>query len=184
MSMQTKWMVTINGLVRRPFRLTLNELKQRRKRTVEAVHACIGSPLAPEVPQRRVINVVWGGVALDELLDEARVESQATFVWSYGLDYGEFYGTTSDSYLKDLPLRRGAAGDVLVAYEVNGQPLPVENGFPVRLVVPGFYGTNSVKWLYRMTLADRRADGPFVTTFYNDREPGTTEDGGPRLRRA
>jgi DMSO/TMAO reductase YedYZ molybdopterin-dependent catalytic subunit len=154
------------------------------QRTVEAVHACVGSPLAPRVPQRRVVNVVWGGVALDELLDEAQVEAQAAFVWSYGLDYGEFHGTTSESYLKDLPLRRVAAGDVLIAWEVNGQPLPIENGFPARLVVPGFYSTNSVKWLYRMALANRRADGPFVTTFYNDREPAPGEEGGVRLRPA
>jgi DMSO/TMAO reductase YedYZ molybdopterin-dependent catalytic subunit len=150
---------------------------------VEAVHACVGSPLEPEKPQRRVVNVVWGGVALEELLDEAQVEPEAAFAWSYGLDYGDFFGTTSESYLKDLPLRRVAAGDVLVAYEVNGQPLPIENGFPARLVVPGFYGTNSVKWLYRMTLAPGRADGPFVTTFHNDREPAS-DGAGVRLRPA
>jgi DMSO/TMAO reductase YedYZ molybdopterin-dependent catalytic subunit len=129
-----------------------------------------------------VVNVVWGGVALDELFDEAQVEPGATFLWSYGLDYGDFQGTHNDSFVKDLPLRRVAAGDVLVAYEVNGEPLPVENGFPVRLVVPGFYGTNSLKWLYRITLAERRADGPFVTTFYNDPAPEAAGETGARGR--
>jgi DMSO/TMAO reductase YedYZ molybdopterin-dependent catalytic subunit len=58
--------------------------------------------------------------------------------------------------------------DVLVAYEMNGALLPPENGFPARLVVPGYYGTNSVKWLTRITLADARATGPFTTRWYND----------------
>ncbi|HXA52940.1 MAG TPA: molybdopterin-dependent oxidoreductase [Candidatus Acidoferrum sp.] len=176
------WTLDIDGLVQGPMRLSLDDLKGREKRTVEAVHACCGSPLTPRIPKRRVVNVVWCGVALDDLLRAAEVEPSARFVWSYGLDYGDFEGTHSDSFVKDLPLLRLAAGDVLVAYEVNGRPLPIENGFPVRLVVPGFYGTNSVKWLYRMTLAERRADGPFVTTFYNDPEPADAGDGGGRGR--
>ena len=58
---------------------------------------------------------------------------------------------------------------MLLAYELNGAPLPAEHGFPVRLVVPGYYGTNSVKWLWRLHLAGHRAEGPFTTEFYNDR---------------
>jgi DMSO/TMAO reductase YedYZ molybdopterin-dependent catalytic subunit len=98
----------------------------------------------------------------------------ARFLWSYGLDEGDFAGTSNEWFLKDLPLERLAAGAVLLAYELNGSPLPAEHGFPVRLVVPGYYGTNSVKWLWRLHLAERRADGPFTTVFYNDR-PGAQE---------
>jgi DMSO/TMAO reductase YedYZ molybdopterin-dependent catalytic subunit len=72
-----------------------------------------------------------------------------------------------DQYVKDLPIER-VSDDVLVATEMNGEPLDAEHGFPARLVVPGFYGTNSVKWLTRITLADVRADGPFTTRWYND----------------
>ena len=60
------------------------------------------------------------------------------------------------------------ASDVLVAYEMNGSPLRPGHGYPVRLVVPGYYGTNSVKWLNRLTLAETRAKGPFTTRWYND----------------
>jgi DMSO/TMAO reductase YedYZ molybdopterin-dependent catalytic subunit len=70
---------------------------------------------------------------------------------------------------------------VFIAYELNGRALPAEHGFPARLVVPGFYGTNSVKWLMGMTIADSRATGPFTTRWYNDpvlddagRETGAT----------
>jgi sulfane dehydrogenase subunit SoxC len=100
----------------------------------------------------------------------------ARYLWSYGCDHGEFGGTRNPAYLKDLPLARVREGGCLVAYELNGDPLPAEHGFPARLVVPGYYGTNSVKWLYRMTLADRRAGGPFTTVFYNDRPPDSGGD--------
>ena len=88
-------------------------------------------------------------------------------MWSSGADHGVFEGDRCDAFVKDLPLERVAA-DVLIAYEMNGAPLPPENGYPVRLVVPGYYGTNSLKWLIRLTLADGRAAGPFTTRWYND----------------
>jgi sulfane dehydrogenase subunit SoxC len=72
------------------------------------------------------------------------------------------------------------AGDVLVAYEMNGHPLPAEHGFPARLVIPGWYGTNSVKWLSHMTLSDRRADGLFTTRLYNDVDADAPDGSRPR----
>lgn len=163
-----QWSLAIDGLVRRTQVFTLDDLKARPKTMVEAMHQCVGNPLEPNVPTRRVANVRWGGVDLAALLDELAIEPQARFLWSYGLDGGDFAGTSCDWYVKDLPLERLAAGGVLLAYELSGAPLPAEHGFPVRLVVPGYYGTNSVKWLWRMHLAERRAEGPFTTVFYND----------------
>ena len=83
------------------------------------------------------------------------------------------------AYVKDLPISR-VEQDVLIAYELNGAPLAPENGFPARLVVPGFYGTNSVKWLTRVTVADARAPGPFTARWYND--PELDERGKPTGR--
>ena len=162
------WSLTIDGLVGRSLTLDLAGLTGRPKKIVEAVHQCCGNPLEPSVPTRRVANVRWGGVDLAALLDEVQVDPRASFLWSYGLDGGDFGGTSCEWFVKDLPLGRLAAGDVLLAYEVNGAPLPAEHGFPVQLVVPGYYGTNSVKWLWRLHLADRRATGPFTTVLYND----------------
>jgi sulfane dehydrogenase subunit SoxC len=162
------WSLTIDGLVQRPLTLTLEALKARPKTVIEAVHQCCGSPMEPTVPTRRVSHVRWGGVDLAALLDDAGVSLDARFLWSYGLDGGDFAGTPCDWYLKDLPLERLQAGGVLLAYEINGAPLPAEHGFPLRLVVPGYYGTNSVKWLWRLQLADRRAEGMFVSELYND----------------
>jgi DMSO/TMAO reductase YedYZ molybdopterin-dependent catalytic subunit len=170
------WSLAIDGLVERPLRLTLAELRRRPRVEVASVHQCCGSPLKPEVPTRRVCNVVWGGARLADLLAECRPRPEARFLWASGADHGVFQGVACDTFVKDLPLARAPA-DVLVAYEMNGAPLPAENGFPVRLVVPGFYGTNSVKWLTRLTLADARASGPFTTRWYND--PVRNEAGQP-----
>ncbi len=178
-----RWSLTIDGLVERPRTLTLEGLKARPKAVVEAVHECCGSPMEPKVPTRRVANLRWGGVDLAALLDEVGIAPGARFLWSYGLDGGDFAGTHCDWYLKDLPLDRLKAGDVLMAYELNGTPLPAEHGFPVRLVVPGYYGTNSVKWLWRLHLADRRAEGQFASVLYNDRlDPEDVAAGQPARR--
>jgi len=163
-----QWRLHVDGLVSRPLIYDLDRLKALPKKIVEAVHQCCGSPLEPTVATRRVVNVRWGGVDLATLLDEAGVDPRANFVWSSGLDGGTFAGEPCDWFTKDLPLKRLAAGDVLVAYEVNGAPLPIENGFPVRLVVPGFFGTNSVKWLWRLRLGEGRSTSLFTTKFYND----------------
>jgi DMSO/TMAO reductase YedYZ molybdopterin-dependent catalytic subunit len=101
------------------------------------------------------------------VLADCRPSAAAQYIWSYGADSGDFSGVVVDAYMKDLPIARVEA-DVLIGYELNGSELPAEHGFPARLVVPGFYGTNSVKWLTRMTLADSRAVGPFTTRWYND----------------
>ncbi|MGA8399066.1 MAG: molybdopterin-dependent oxidoreductase [Stellaceae bacterium] len=169
------WSLTIDGLVRRKLTLDRAALAALPQTQIESFHQCAGAPLRPDLPMRRVMNVVWNGVLLSELLKRAEVLPEARFLWSYGLDGGSYEGHTVESYVKDLPLDR-IAESVLVATELNGAPLPPEHGFPARLLVPGFYGTNSVKWLKRIRLADRRAEGPFTTALYND----PAEDGGRR----
>ena len=176
------WTLAVDGLVREPLTLTFKDLEGFPKRTVAACHQCAGNPLTPRVPTRRVASVVWGGLDVRDLLSVAGVLPEATFLWSSGADSGDFAGVHHENYIKDLPLDRVAQGDVLLAYEVNGAPLPPEHGFPVRLVVPGFYGPNSVKWLTRVQLADRRADGPFTTTFYNDPVDDGQHEPAPTVR--
>src|SRR2546430_2537837 len=128
------------------------------KVSVTSVHQCAGSPMAPSEPTQRVCNVTWAGARLADILAECEPRPTARFVWSTGADYGEFSGGSVEAYVKDLPINR-VKSDALVAYEMNGAPLAPEHGFPARLVVPGFYGTNSVKWLTRMTLPEARAPG-------------------------
>ena len=93
---------------------------------------------------------------LFDVLADCRPSSAAKYIWSHGADSGEFSRVVVDPYLKDLPIA-SVEDDVLIACEINGSALPAEHGFPARLVVPGYYGTNSVKWITRITLAERRA---------------------------
>lgn len=153
------WTLHISGLVRKPALFTFDEIRQMPKIEVESFHQCAGYPSNPTIATRRVGNVVWGGVDLKTLLDSIGILPEARFLWSYGLDHGEYDGIRSGAYLKDCPLDRLLGGGILLAYEINGEPLDAEHGFPLRLLIPGFYGTNCVKWLSRLHLADARADG-------------------------
>lgn len=164
------WRLDITGLVKQPLRLRLPDLARFTPARVEAVHQCAGNPLAPTVATRRVACVVWEGVWLRDVLADAGICPEAAYIWSDGADVGVFEGDAVSFFRKDLPLAR-LNEDVLLATRINGERLPPRHGGPVRLVVPGFYGTNSVKWLWRLTLADRRADGLFTTKYYNDALP-------------
>jgi DMSO/TMAO reductase YedYZ molybdopterin-dependent catalytic subunit len=161
------WSLTIGGLVHRPLRLTLADLMRRPRVEFTSIHQCCGSPMTPNEPKRRICNVTWSGVRLADVLAECQPEAAARYVWSSGADHGGFQGDAVDAFVKDLPLDRVGA-DVLIAFAMNGAPLKPEHGYPARLVVPGFYGTNSVKWLTRLTLAGTRATSPFTTRWYND----------------
>jgi sulfane dehydrogenase subunit SoxC len=171
------WRLSVGGLVERPCQITFDDLKQLPKRAVESFHQCAGDPRNHRDAKRLVGNVVWGGVDLAELLARAGIRPEARYLWAYGLDSGTYEGLGGSNFQKDMPLARLAEGGVLVAYEINGAPLPPERGFPVRLIIPGYYGTNDVKWLCRLELTEHRAKGPFTTTLYNDPDdeaPGTT----------
>lgn len=128
-------------------------------------------PRRPDLAARRVANVVWGGADLAEVLRRCGIRPEARYLWAYGLDRGDYDGVSAERYVKDMPLTRLAEGGVLLAYEVNGEPLMPEHGFPLRLIIPGYYGTNTVKWLWRIELGEQRPAGPFTTELYNDPDP-------------
>ena len=84
-----------------------------------------------------------------------------------GEDSGLWAGEYRDQYVKDVPLGKVLEDDCILAYEMNGAPLSAEHGYPIRALIPGFYGTNSVKWLRRVTLAPRRSESLFTMKYYN-----------------
>ncbi|HZU90031.1 MAG TPA: molybdopterin-dependent oxidoreductase [Stellaceae bacterium] len=166
-----RWRLDIAGLVERPLTLSFDDIRRLPARQVESFHQCAGAPRRPDLAARRIANVVWSGVDLAALLRSCGVRAAARFLWAYGLDHGEYDGVAARWYVKDVPMARLAEGGVLLAYAVNGEPLTPEHGFPLRLIVPGYYGTNTVKWLWRLELAEQRAAGPFTTVLYNDPLP-------------
>lgn len=165
------WSLRVDGLVAKVLRIGLPQLRALPSVTVTAVLECFGNPLQPALPVRRVANVRWRGVPVRALLNAAGVEARATSVWAQGLDFGRFDGIDCACYLKDLPLDTVAERGI-IAYEMNGEPLTGEHGFPARLFVPGYFGTNNVKWLTALTLADRRPEHLFTTRLYQRAEPG------------
>ncbi|TWS99662.1 molybdopterin-dependent oxidoreductase [Reyranella sp. CPCC 100927] len=166
---QSAWRLRIDGLVERPLHLSFDDLIRRDSVAVTAFHKCAGTPTVdPEPTPDRTGNVMWRGVRLRDLVEEAGLLADATHIWATGADGGTFQGHPITAYQKDVPLAKALAPEVLVAWSMNDHALSTERGGPVRLVVPGFYGTNSVKWLTAITVADRRATGPFTTRWYND----------------
>jgi DMSO/TMAO reductase YedYZ molybdopterin-dependent catalytic subunit len=163
------WRLVVDGLVDRPFSIDLEILKSLPLTTITSFHECYGSPLKmSETNLLRVGNVKWTGVRLSLLLKHAGVQPGANFVWSEGLDSGSFAGKQIDVFRKDLPIEKALSDEVLVAFAMNGEPLRKERGGPVRLVVPGWFGTNMTKWLSRLSVQSTRAAGHFTTTWYNE----------------
>lgn len=95
------------------------------------------NPLEPASPQRRIVNVMWGGASVRDVLEMVDVDLTARYLWSFGADHGAFAGIDVNAYNIDLPLNRAVSGDVLLAYEPNGHPLPAIVNTGVYRVYPG-----------------------------------------------
>ena len=156
------WRLEIDGLVEQPLSLSLvgSALAARRSRSSRRWSApgtggCTSSRTSSVSPGcwRRSGNARWKGVALASLLEEAGLRDGAVEVLFEGLDRG-VEGGEEQFYARSLPLAEARRDDVLLAYEMNGVPLPPQHGFPLRLLVPGWYGMTSVKWLSRITALD------------------------------
>jgi sulfane dehydrogenase subunit SoxC len=148
------WRLEIGGRVEHPLTLTLDELKARPARTLAVTLECAGNGRALMEPRsvsqpwlaEAVGTAEWTGTPLAPLLEEAGMRPDAVEVVFTGLDRG-VQGDVEQDYARSLPLEEAMRGDLLLAYAVNGQPLPPQHGFPLRLVVPGWYGMTHVKWL-------------------------------------
>lgn len=169
------WTLAVEGLVETPLRLAREEVLAMPATEVTAVIECAGNPFRPTHPVRRAGNVVWRGVPIRSLLDRAGMRAGARYVWFEGQDSGTYGGAFTAAYVKDIPLDKAMAGDVLLAWAINGEPLTAEHGFPFRVIVPGYYGTNSVKWVSRITVSDRRPEGLFTTQLYYEQAAGCSE---------
>jgi len=171
------WRLTVGGRVAAELSLSLADLRRREPLEVVATMECAGNGRARLEPrpvsQPWLLEAVgtgrWRGVPLRSLLEEAGVLAGAQEVVFAGLDHGIENGVEQD-YARSLPLEEARRGDVLLAYELNGVPLPPQHGFPLRLLVPDWYGMASVKWLSRISVVEE----PFA---------GYQQEQGYRLRR-
>jgi DMSO/TMAO reductase YedYZ molybdopterin-dependent catalytic subunit len=182
------WRLRVDGCVERPIELDLEALRSMPSRTVQVTMECAGNGRAELAPRPisqpwlsgAVGTAEWTGVPLTDLLREAMPASGALEVAFTGADHGFERGVEQD-YERALPLGDALGGDVLVAYEMNGAPLPVQHGFPARLVVPGWYGMAHVKWLVRVRVLDQPYDGYQNAVAYRLRQE-PEEPGDPVTR--
>jgi sulfane dehydrogenase subunit SoxC len=171
------WRLEVGGLVERPLSLSLEELRGRAAVELAVTMECAGNGRAHVEPhvvsQPWLLEAVgtarWRGVRVAELLSEAGPRDGALEALFTGLDRG-VEGGEEQAYERSLPLDVLREGEALLAYEVNGVPLPPQHGFPLRLVVPGWYGMTSVKWLSRITLVAEPFDGYQMSHSYRVRQ--------------
>jgi DMSO/TMAO reductase YedYZ molybdopterin-dependent catalytic subunit len=165
--------LNLKGHVGHELSLSLDDLrKQFEPVSVIAVTQCAGnsrSLFEPRMPGGQwgngaVGNALWTGVRLKDLLAMAMPMAGATDVTFRGLD-GPTVNTTPP-FVKSLPINKAGDGEVIVAYEMNGQPLPMLNGFPCRLVVPGWYATYWLKALHEITVLNQEFDGFWMAKAY------------------
>ena len=160
------WRLEIGGLVERPQVLSLAALRALPSRSVAVTLECAGngrgqlSPRYPSVPwlEEGVSTAQWTGVPLADALACAGLHADARELVFRGADRGLDRGVEHD-YARSLPIDEAMKPDVLLAYAMNGQPLLPQHGRPLRLIVPGWYGMASVKWLARIEAMDRPFDG-------------------------
>lgn len=160
------WRLRVDGDVSDPMILSYDEVCARSDVDVVAALQCAGNPLRPGRPIYRVSNAVWTGIPLRTLLEEAGARVADGFVSLTGLDFGSFGGKEHASYIKCIPIQRALNSDVLIATRMNGAPLTAEHGYPIRALVPGYYGTNSVKWLATISVVPEPPLGAFTTELY------------------
>ena len=160
------WRLEVGGRVARPRSLTLDDVRALEPVTAPVTMECAGNGRAALTPrpvsQPWLLEAVgtgeWTGPRLSDVLQSAGVAPGAVEVLFSAIDRG-VEGGVEQSYERSLPLDAALRDDVLLAYALNGVPLPPQHGFPLRLVVPGWYGMTSVKWLRAITVLAEPFDG-------------------------
>jgi DMSO/TMAO reductase YedYZ molybdopterin-dependent catalytic subunit len=178
------WRLELGGRVRQALSLSLDDLHARPSVTAPVTIECAGNGRALLEPRAKsqpwlteaVGTAEWTGAPLAPLLEEAGLLDDAVDVVFRGLDRGIEDGV-DQFYERALPVAEAVAGEALLAYEVNGQTLPPQDGFPLRLVIPGWYGMAHVKWLAAVTVLDETFQGHQHAVKYrlyaSEDDPGT-----------
>ena len=167
-----KFTLEIKGKVDRPLKLSLKDLKKMPAVELIAVNQCSGNSrgffdprvAGGQLGNGAMGNARWRGVPLKTVLDKAGIQQGAKQITLNGMD-GPVSDKTPD-FVKALDIDHARDGEVMLAYGMNDQDLPVLNGFPLRLVVPGYYGTYWVKHLNEITVIDSVFDGFWMKTAY------------------
>src|SRR5579871_203924 len=179
------WRLKVDGLVNQPLSLTIADLKKLPRVELVAVLECAGNGRSfyqPHVAGTQwdfgsVGNARWAGVRFRDVLEKASLKDSAQHLLLDGADVP--LGKMPD-FQRTVAVKKALDPDTLLAYEMNGEPLPVEHGAPLRLIVPGWAGDSWVKWLQHIEVLDHEFDGFWMKTAYRHPTrsvaPGTAVD--------
>lgn len=171
------WTLGVEGEVREPLTITLEELRTLPAVTVSAVIECAGNgrtfiqgnPRSVQWELGGVGSASWTGVPLSVVLARAGLNANAVDIVFEGADHGPedaLPGRADIHFARSVPIATAMRPDVLLAYEMNGEPLEPVHGAPIRVIVPGWYGVTSVKWLSRILVTPRAFTGFFQSAEY------------------
>lgn len=167
--------IRLTGAVDHPLAIGLPELRAMEQREVIMTLECAGNSRLRMTPppdgepwgEGAVSTLVWNGVPMRDLLERAGLRPEVIEIRAEGADTGQPDGAPGPvSFARTLPLDKALHPDTLLALEMNGAPLAIEHGAPVRLVVPGWYGMASVKWLARLEARTKKFEGWFQSDRY------------------
>ena len=166
-----RWRLTVEGEVETPLSLTFDRILRLPRAIAADTLECSGngrSLLSEKTPGNPwtvggVGNAVWDGVWLRDVLKEAGLKPAASHVSFEGFDTP--LGSAGVKFIRSIPLDK-ALSSTLLAYEMNGEPLPLKHGFPLRALALGWTGANCVKWLSRIVVMERPYEGFFMDNVY------------------
>lgn len=164
------WRLEIGGLVERPGLFRLPDLARiaGAQRELEFTLECAGNLPRPEIMQGQVGNARWSGFSLAAVLEHCGVKAEAREAVFFGADQvRDSAGVAHGPHARSVFVPDVLTPDALLATHMNGEPLPVEHGFPLRLILPGWYGMAQIKWLTRIEFIDRRYEGPHMSRNYH-----------------
>lgn len=164
----TDWKLEFTGFLKKPVTLTLADLQKRPHRSLVATLECGGNGSNPGF-SGACGNIRWTGTRLGPLLRDLGLTRRSREIVFYGSDEKVEKIRDKDypqNFARSLPLEHALQDEVLLAWEMNGEPLMPAHGFPLRLIVPGWFGVAWVKWLKRVDVLDRRFMGKWMAREY------------------
>jgi DMSO/TMAO reductase YedYZ molybdopterin-dependent catalytic subunit len=165
-----KWTLEVGGFVERPATFTMAELARVAGpiREVEFTLECSGNLPRPEIMNGQIGNARWSGFSLAAVLKECGVKAEAREAVFFGADQvRDSTGVSFGPHGRSVFVQDVMNSDAILATHMNGEPLPAEHGFPLRLILPGWYGMAQIKWLSRIEFIDRRYEGPHMSRNYH-----------------
>ena len=181
---ENTWTLQEAGSTSGKINFSLDEIKQLPKHTLSVTLECAGNnrtDLNPKAPGNQfdngaVSNAVWSGTSLNSILSKMDLSEDVVEILFEGADIGtNASDENQEPYLRSLPLELARHQDTLLAYEMNGETLPLAHGYPIRLIVPGWYGMAHVKWITRITSLTKPFSGYFQGEKYVLRYKDGTE---------